>query len=128
MLVAGAPLVFTLAGLFGLLARLQVDHNPAFGMAVVRCNSILPSGALSAFSSRPPVIRYFLIVQVSDASDQRRMALTFRPINRFLLRIECPEHMVRMVFDDIILDSAALRAPFWACLDVNISHDPSSIG
>ena len=53
--------------------------------------------------SRPPVIRLLPIIQMPDASDKRGVALTFRPIDRFSLRFEGAKHMVRMVFDDIIV-------------------------
>jgi hypothetical protein len=48
---------------------------------------------------------------VPDASDKRSMALAFRPIDRFSLRFEGAEHMVRMVFDDIIVDMAPSGLP-----------------
>ena len=57
-----------------------------------------------------------------DASDKRGVALAFRPIDRFSLRFEGAEHVVRMVFDDIIVDTAPLSAPLWARFNVNIRH------
>jgi hypothetical protein len=39
------------------------------------------------------------------------MALAFCPIDRFSLRFERTEHMVRMIFDDIILNRAPLGRP-----------------
>jgi hypothetical protein len=68
------------------------------------------------------VIGYLLVVQVPDASDQRMVALTFRPIDRFPLRVKGAEHMVRMVFDDIIVDPAALGASLRTGFDVHIRH------
>jgi hypothetical protein len=44
-----------------------------------------------------------------DASDKRGAALTFRPIDRFSLRFEGADHVIRMVFYDIIVDTAPLR-------------------
>src|SRR5260370_22832514 len=44
-----------------------------------------------------------------DASDKRGVALTFRPIDRFSLRFEGADHVIRMVFYDIIVDTAPLR-------------------
>jgi len=70
---------------------------------------------------RPPVIRPLLIIQVPDTSDKRRMALTFRPIDGFSLRFEGPEHVVRMVLDDIIVDTAPLAA-LGTWFNVNIRH------
>jgi len=78
--------------------------------------------------SRPPVIRLLPIIQMPDASDKRGVAVTFRPIDRFSLRFEGAEHMVRMVFDDIIVDTAPLRAALWARFNVNIRHTVLSLG
>jgi hypothetical protein len=55
------------------------------------------------------VIGLLLIIQVPDPSDKRVMAPGSRLIDRFSLRLERAEHMVRMVFDDIIVDPAPLR-------------------
>jgi hypothetical protein len=68
------------------------------------------------------VIRLLLIVKVPDASDKRGVALTFRPIDRFLLRFEGAEHVVGVVFDDIIVDGVAVRAALGARLNVNVRH------
>jgi hypothetical protein len=78
-------------------------------------------------SCRPPVIRLLLIVHVPDASDKRSMALAPRPIDRFSLRSESGEHMVGMVFDDIIVDSASLGPALGARLNVNVRHPFSSL-
>jgi hypothetical protein len=55
------------------------------------------------------------------------MALAFRPVDRFVLGFESAEHMVRMVFNDIVLDRAALRTPFGARFNVNVRHGLSSL-
>jgi hypothetical protein len=68
------------------------------------------------------VIGFFLIIQVSDASDMRRMALAFRPLDRFVLGLSA-EHMVHMVLDDIVLDGAAGRAVFGARFYIYVCHD-----
>ena len=44
------------------------------------------------------MIRLLFVIQVPDASDKRVMAAFFRPINRFLLRFEGAEFVVRVVF------------------------------
>jgi hypothetical protein len=74
------------------------------------------------------VIRPLLLIQVSDASDKRGVALTFRPIDRFSLRFEGAEHVVRMVFDDIIVDMAPLRATLGTRFNVNVRHALFSVG
>jgi hypothetical protein len=75
------------------------------------------------------MIGFFLVVQVSDASDTRNMALAFRPVDRFVLGFESAESMIRMILDDIVLDRAALRSSFGARFDVNVRHvrSPASI-
>jgi hypothetical protein len=55
------------------------------------------------------------------------MALAPRPIDRFSLRSESGEHMVGMVFDDIIVDSASLGPALGARLNVNVRHPFSSL-
>jgi hypothetical protein len=74
------------------------------------------------------VIRLLLIIQVPDASDKRGVTLTFRPIGRFFLRFEGAEYVVGMIFDDIILDRAPLRAALGACFNVNVRHVLLSLG
>jgi hypothetical protein len=77
---------------------------------------------------RPPVIRLLFIIQVPDASDKRGVALTFRPIDRFFLRFESAEHVVGMVFDDIIVDGVPMRATLGARFNVNVRHVLLSLG
>ena len=74
------------------------------------------------------MIRVLLVIQVPDASDKRGVARTFRPIDRFSLRFEGAEHVVRMVFDDIIVDMAPLRAALGARFNVNVRHVLLSLG
>ena len=71
---------------------------------------------------RPPVIRPLLIIQVPDASHKRGVVLTFRPFDRFSLSFEGSERVVRMVFYNIIVDMASLRAAFGARFNVNVRH------
>jgi hypothetical protein len=68
------------------------------------------------------MIRLLFVIQVPDASDKRVMAAFFRPINRFLLRFEGAEFVVRVVFDDIIVDGTPMWPAFWARFDVNVRH------
>jgi hypothetical protein len=71
---------------------------------------------------RPPLIRLLLIIQVPDASDKRGVALALRPSNRFSLRFEGAEYVVRMVFNDIVVNVAPLRAALGARFNVNVRH------
>src|ERR1051326_1238365 len=50
------------------------------------------------------------------------MTLSFRPFNRFSLRVEGAEHVVRMVFHDIIVDPAPLGTAFRPRLDIDVRH------
>jgi hypothetical protein len=73
------------------------------------------------------MIGLFLIVQISDASDKRRVAVTFGPINCFSLRFEGAEDVIGMIFDDIIVDVAAFRTALRARFNVNVCHFRSFI-
>jgi hypothetical protein len=77
---------------------------------------------------RPPVVGPLLVIEVPDAGDKRGMALTFRPIDRFSLRFEGGEHVVRMVFHDIIVGRTSLSAALGARFNVNVRHALLSLG
>jgi hypothetical protein len=68
------------------------------------------------------VIRHFLVVEMPDAGDQRVVALLLGPVDRLFLRLESFEHLIGAVFNDIVLDRASFRPPFWSRLNVNIGH------
>src|SRR6266446_3987852 len=55
------------------------------------------------------------------------MAPSFRPIDRFSLRSEGCEHVVGMVFDDLIVDPAPLRPTLGPRLNVNVCHSLASL-
>ena len=55
------------------------------------------------------MITLLLVIQVPDTGDKRSMPLTLCPIDGFALRISGSEHFIRMVFNTIIVDTAALR-------------------
>jgi hypothetical protein len=74
------------------------------------------------------VIRFLLVIQVPDASHVRSVAVFPRPVDRFVLRFEGCEDMIRMVFDHIIVDMAPLRTALWTRLNVNIRHFLPSLG
>jgi hypothetical protein len=59
---------------------------------------------------------------VPDASDVGTVAVVFRPINRFSLRLKVGKNVVRVIFDDVIVDMAPLGATFGTRLNVNIRH------
>jgi len=62
------------------------------------------------------------VIQMPDASDKRSVTIRFRPINCFFLRFESAEHMVRMVFDYIILNGRSLSTTLRTGFDVNVRH------
>jgi hypothetical protein len=71
----------------------------------------------------PPVVGFLPIVQVSDASDKRVVALAFRPIDCFLLRWEGVKHVVGMIFSNEVVNGAPFRTALGACFDIYICHD-----
>lgn len=58
-----------------------------------------------------PVIGDFLVVEMPHAGNERRMVVLPRPLDRFPLRLEGGEHVVRLIFDDEVFDCAAFRRP-----------------
>jgi hypothetical protein len=69
------------------------------------------------------VIRLLLVIQMPDASDERGVAPTFCPIDRFSLLLERAEHVVGVVFDNEIVNRSPFRAPLGTCLNENIRHN-----
>jgi hypothetical protein len=74
------------------------------------------------------VIRLLLIIHVPEASNKRGVAVTLRPFDSFSLRFESAEHVVRTVFDDIIVDRGSLRSAFRARFNVNVRDALRSLG
>ena len=54
--------------------------------------------------------------------NERRMVVPPRPLDRFPLRLEGGEYVVRVIFDDEVLDCAAFRAAPGMGFDVDIRH------
>lgn len=55
------------------------------------------------------------------------MALLFRPVDRFPLRLEGSEHVVRVIFDSVIVDGTPLRAALRPRFNVDVRHDLVSL-
>jgi hypothetical protein len=55
------------------------------------------------------------------------VAVIFRPINRFSLRLKVGQDMVRTVFDDVIVDPAPLGATLGTRLNVDVRHGVLSL-
>jgi hypothetical protein len=72
------------------------------------------------------MIGLLLIVQVPDASNKRGVTLTFGPIYCFPLCSEGAEDVIRMIFDDKIVDGSSLGAPFGARFNVYFRHAVAS--
>ena len=68
------------------------------------------------------MIRLFLIVQVTHPSHQRGVTLFLGPLDCFALRSGSVKDMIRVVFDNIIVDMAPLWASFGSCFYINIRH------
>jgi len=95
---------------------------------LVSCSAseVMRFSALQSFSdllNRPPMVGVLLVIQMSDASDMRRVTICLRPIDRFFLGIGSLEHMVRVVFDHIILNGRPLRATFRTSFYVYDCHN-----
>lgn len=73
-------------------------------------------------SYAPPVIGYSLVVEVPDTGDQRLMAPSFGPQDRFMLCSERAEYNVPLIFGNIISDRAALRSALGARLNIDVCH------
>jgi hypothetical protein len=88
-------------------ARRHITETQGIGMQALNCS---------------PMIRFFLIIQVSHARDMRCVAEAFRPVDRFMLGFESAEHMVNVVLDNKVLDGTAARAAFGARFYVYVCH------
>ena len=63
-----------------------------------------------------------LIVQVPDPSDVRRVPGPLRPFDCFVLGLEGLKDMIRMVFNDVVLDRTAFRSSLRSRLDKDARH------
>jgi len=69
-----------------------------------------------------PVIWLLLVIQVSNAGNQRRMTLASSPFNSLFLGLERAKDMVCVIFDNKVLNLSTLGAAFWSCFDINVRH------
>jgi hypothetical protein len=69
------------------------------------------------------VIGKLFIVKLPHARNERTASLLFRPIDCFLLRLERAEHMIRLIFCDVVGYRLVLRPPLGTRFDVDIRHD-----
>jgi hypothetical protein len=68
------------------------------------------------------MIGIFLVVQVPDTGDEGAVSLLLRPINSFLLSPKCPEYVVGVIFDYIIINVCAFGATLRASFYVDVGH------
>jgi len=68
------------------------------------------------------MVGYLLVIEVPDASDEWIVSLRSRPIDCFFLSFECPEYIVRVVFDYITLNGRSLCAALGTGFYVNVRH------
>jgi hypothetical protein len=68
------------------------------------------------------MVRLLLIVHVPHAGDERGVPLSLCPLDRFSLCFEGTEHVVCIVFDDIILNMTAFSPALRARLNINVCH------
>jgi hypothetical protein len=78
-------------------------------------------------SGCPPMIGLFLVIEVSDTSDEWGVTLPFRPIDCFFLSFESPEYFVLVVFDYIIVNGRPFRATLGTGFHVNVRHSLFSL-
>jgi hypothetical protein len=69
-----------------------------------------------------PVIWNFLVIQVPNASDQWPVPLDSCPLDSFILRFEGGEHIVGMIFDNIIINASTLGSTLRARFYIHVSH------
>src|ERR1700685_1153591 len=71
---------------------------------------------------RAPVVRTFLVVEMTNAGNERVVALLFSPIDRFFLGVESFQHVIGAIFDDIIVNRASLLTALRPRLNINVGH------
>jgi hypothetical protein len=73
------------------------------------------------------VISFFLIVEMANAGDMRRMAVLLRPVDCFCLCFERSECVVGVVFDYIIVNMGTFGAALGARLNIDVRHTHISL-
>jgi hypothetical protein len=68
------------------------------------------------------MIGILLVIKVPDTSYKRMMTSFLCPINGLFLSFEGSEHLIRVVFDYIILNGGPFRATLRTSFYINVSH------
>jgi hypothetical protein len=71
------------------------------------------------------MISFFLIVEMTNASDVRSVSVLLRPVDGVSLYFECLEYVVSVIFDHIIVNVAAFGATLGSGLNINCRHTTS---
>ncbi len=77
--------------------------------------------------NRAPMIRSLLVVQVSDTSNMRSVAVCFRPINRPFLCAKGGKHNIALGFDHIIVNARPFGTALWSGFYVDGCHNLISL-
>jgi hypothetical protein len=68
------------------------------------------------------MIGLLLVIQITNAGNERSVATGFRPVDRRFLRSKTPEFVVCVVFDNKVSNRSTFRPALRACFDVNVCH------
>jgi hypothetical protein len=86
-----------------------------------------PSSHRRARLDSPPVVRPFLVVEVPDAGDVRRVAIPLRPGDRFILPSARVKDVVGVIFDNVVIDAGAIGPTLRAGLNIYGCHAVSPL-
>jgi hypothetical protein len=73
------------------------------------------------------VVRPFLVVEVPDAGDVRRVAIPLRPGDRFILPSARVKDVVGVIFDNVVIDAGAIGPTLRAGLNIYGCHAVSPL-
>jgi hypothetical protein len=84
--------------------------------------------ALSAVSGRAPMIRVLPIDQMAHPRDVSGVVVLLRPLDCFVLRLERREHMIRVLFHDVVFAARCIPQPlvFLPLPDLQANHPRTS--
>jgi hypothetical protein len=58
-----------------------------------------------------PVVWSLFIVHMADTGNKRVVPLVLGPVYRLTLRFERSEHVIRVIFDDVVVNRTSFRPP-----------------
>src|ERR1700758_3710260 len=98
------------------LAPQRAGKRPCTGTELL---IVQPAVVMTAPLGGSPVIWILLVAEVADPGDERFLA---RPGDGVALVLERGQHVVGMVFDDVVLDRAVLGASLGTGFNIDIRH------